>query len=178
MIAAGIDPGLAHVGIAVVEIIGGDRKLLSAEVISTPTSAALESRWSAIYRTAIALLAAHEIAVLGIEDQHGAWIGHAARGTTSAASLRTMECVGMFRAWAIERGIAVTIVSPKEVKLAVLGKGASRAGKHQVLRGLRASVKGIPTGTVPEHASDAMGVALAAGSRFHVTDAIERARMH
>jgi crossover junction endodeoxyribonuclease RuvC len=169
VIVAGIDPGLAHVGVALVATVGTERSLIAAQVISTPPNTALENRWSTIYKVLSVCLAPQgRIDAIGIEDQHGAWIGHAKRGTTSAAALRAQECVGMARAWALERGIPVFIISPKEVKLAVLGRGASRAGKSQILRGIRGFVRDVPIGNVPEHASDAIAIAIAAGSRFHV----------
>lgn len=162
MIIAGIDPGLRRIGYALVRVGDTFPRILVAGSLTTLPIEGLETRWCKIWEQLDVLKGAE---ALGIEDQRDVIVGATHRRETSADSLRSLECVGLARAWALSRGLPVMIVLPKEAKLAVLGPKGSRGSKDQVRHATHAICKG--QFVVDEHAADAVAVALAAGKRFH-----------
>jgi crossover junction endodeoxyribonuclease RuvC len=149
MIVLGIDPGLANTGFGVIERRGGRLLALDGGVIKTPAELADEQRFAVVHERVKEILAAHECSAMALEELYfGAnvrsafAVGHA-RGVTMLAA---GEC-----------GVPCFSYTPQRVKSAVCGNG--RAPKEQVARMVQ-TLLGLPHAVTPDHASDALAVAI------------------
>jgi crossover junction endodeoxyribonuclease RuvC len=156
MIVLGIDPGLANAGYGVVARRGGTQPgglgrlaALDGGVIDTPAGAALESRLASVHGRVLELIDEHRPSAMALEQlyfgqnvQTAFAVGHA-RGVTMLA--------------AGERGVPCFSYTPQRVKSSVCGNG--RAGKAQVARMVQ-TLLSLPELPTPDHASDALAVAL------------------
>jgi crossover junction endodeoxyribonuclease RuvC len=150
VIVLGIDPGTAALGYGIVER-GSSAKLRAVDhgCLMTSPDLALGERLVAIHERVLALIAAHEPAVVAVERlyfsrnaQTAMAVGHA-RGVVLLA--------------AAEAGVPVREATPNEVKLAVAGYGA--ADKEQVSR-MVALVLGMSARPTPDDAADALAIAV------------------
>jgi crossover junction endodeoxyribonuclease RuvC len=163
MIVLGIDPGLANAGYGVVARRegagkrsggpgrGGPGRLVALDggVIDTPAGAPLESRLATVHGRVLELLDEHRCTAMALEQlyfgqnvQTAFAVGHA-RGVTMLA--------------AGERGVPCFSYTPQRVKSAVCGNG--RAPKGQVARMVQ-TLLNLPELPTPDHASDALAVAI------------------
>jgi crossover junction endodeoxyribonuclease RuvC len=149
MIVLGIDPGLANAGYGVVARRGRRMAALDGGVIDTPAGAALESRLASVHGRVLELIDEHRPAAMALEQlyfgqnvQTAFAVGHA-RGVTMLA--------------AGKRGVPCFSYTPQRVKSSVCGNG--RAGKDQVARMVQ-TLLSLPELPTPDHASDALAVAL------------------
>jgi crossover junction endodeoxyribonuclease RuvC len=164
MIVLGIDPGTASTGYGVVERSGSRLRALGAGVIETRAGAPLESRLAEIHAEVGHLLDAHEPAAIAIEELY------------FGANARTAFAVGQARGVVLlaagQRGIPSRSYTPQQVKDAVCGHG--RAGKDQVGR-MVARLLGLPAPPAPDHAADALAVAICELNRSPLAEAISLA---
>ena len=149
MIVLGIDPGTASTGYGVVERRGGRLLARDGGVISTPAALSLERRLSAIHSRVGELIAEHAPDAVALEELYfGAnvrsafAVGHARGVVMLAAGQAGLPCRGY---------------TPQQVKSAVCGSG--RAGKDQVAR-MVAAVLALPEPPRPDHAADALAIAV------------------
>ena len=149
MVVLGIDPGTAATGFGVVARRGGRTLALDGGVIATDGGVALEERLAAIHRRIGALLDEHRPEVVALEEL---FFGQ---------NVKTAFAVGHARGAAMlaagERSIPCHSYTPQQVKAAVCGSG--RARKEQVQR-MVAALLALPEPPRPDHAADALGVAL------------------
>jgi crossover junction endodeoxyribonuclease RuvC len=149
MIVLGIDPGTASTGFGVVARRGGRLLALDGGVISTPAGLTLERRLAAIHARVGALLDEHRPDAVALERLY------------FGANVKTAFAVGHARGAAMlaagERGVACRGWTPQQVKGAVCGSG--RAGKDQVQR-MVAALLALPAPPCPDHAADALAVAI------------------
>ena len=93
------------------------------------------------------------------------------------ANARSAFAVGQARGVALlaagQRGIACAGYTPQQVKGAVCGHG--RAGKAQV-QAMVAGLLDLPAPPTPDHAADALAVAICHANRAPVAAAVEMAR--
>jgi crossover junction endodeoxyribonuclease RuvC len=147
-VVAGVDPGTASVGVAVVQ--GGARpSVLAAGTIRTPAGMAAAERLRRIHAALGELLDAHSPDSMAIERLM--WN----RNAQSAMEVARASGVAMLAA--AERGLVVEEYGPLEVKMAVTGVG--NATKDAVRRGLERILRleGIPD---EPDAADAVAVAV------------------
>ncbi len=149
MIVLGIDPGLANTGYGVVARRGGRMVALDGGVIETVAGLALERRLAEVYAGIDALIEEHAPDAMALEELYfgqnvrTAFAVGQARGVAMlAAGLHGVPCVGY---------------TPQKVKSAVCGSG--RAAKEQVARMVQ-SLLGLAEPPAPDHAADALAVAL------------------
>jgi crossover junction endodeoxyribonuclease RuvC len=149
MVVLGIDPGTASTGYGVVENAGSRLRALEHGVIQTAASAPLERRLADIHAAVGALLDQYEPEVLAIEELY------------FGANARTAFAVGQGRGVVLlaagQRGVASRSYTPQQVKGAVCGHG--RAAKDQVGR-MVARLLGLSATPSPDHAADALAVAI------------------
>ena len=149
MIVLGIDPGLASTGYGVVESRGGRLRALDGGVIATSPELALERRLAQIHAAVDDLLAEHEPYALALEQLY------------FGQNVRTAFAVGQARGVVLltagQRGVPCASYTPQQVKGAVCGSG--RAHKDQVAR-MVAVLVGLPELPRPDHAADALAVAI------------------
>jgi crossover junction endodeoxyribonuclease RuvC len=165
MIVLGIDPGTASTGYGVVQGIGSSLRALQDGVIQTRAGVALERRLADIHARVAELLGVHEPEVIAIEELY------------FGANARTAFAVGQARGVVLlaagQLGVPSQSYTPQQVKSAVCGHG--RASKEQVAR-MVARLLGLPAPPSPDHAADALAVAICALNRAQLAQAVSRAQ--
>jgi crossover junction endodeoxyribonuclease RuvC len=161
MIVLGIDPGTAHTGYGVVARRGGRLAALDGGVIETRPGLALERRLAAIFDRTEALLDEHGPSAVALEELYF--------GTNARSAFAVGQARGVVMLAAGRRGIACTGYTPQQVKGAVCGSG--RAGKPQVQRMVQALLA-LPDPPTPDHAADALAVAICHANRAPLAAAV------
>ncbi|EAR24448.1 Holliday junction resolvase [marine actinobacterium PHSC20C1] len=148
----GIDPGLTRCGIGVVDVAADRRAtLVHVGVVRTPPEMALEERLRHIGEGIDAVIAEYAPHQLALERVFAQLNVSTVMGTAQASG------VAMYVA--AQRGIAVTMHTPTEVKLAITGYGG--AEKKQV-GAMVARVLGLAEAPKPADAADACALAICA----------------
>lgn len=157
----GIDPGTASTGFGVVEGSGSRLRALAHGVIETRPGVPLERRLADIHRRVRELLDAHDPAAMAIEELY------------FGANVRTAFAVGQARGVILlaagQRGLPARSYTPQQVKSAVCGTG--RAGKEQVAH-MALRLLGLGSASMPDHASDALAVAICELNRAPLARAV------
>jgi crossover junction endodeoxyribonuclease RuvC len=149
MVVIGIDPGTASTGYGVVARRNGRLVALDGGVIATEAREPLEARLAAIHTELEALLAEHEPKAMAVESLYF--------GRNVRTALAVGHARGVVLLAAGQRGLPVFAYTPQQVKGAVCGSG--RAEKGQVQRMVQ-SLLALPAPPQPDHAADALAVAL------------------
>jgi crossover junction endodeoxyribonuclease RuvC len=149
MIVLGVDPGLANAGFGVVARRGGRPVALDGGVIETAAGLPAERRLAELHAGIDALLAEHEPAAVALEELY---FGANARSAFAVGQAR-----GVVLLAAGQRAVPCAGYTPQQVKGAVCGTG--RAPKEQVSR-MVGALLGLPEPPRPDHAADALAVAL------------------
>lgn len=161
MIVLGIDPGTASTGYGVVHSAGARLRLLDHGVIATAAGVALERRLADIHAAVGGLLDRHAPDAMAIEQLY------------FGANARTAFAVGQARGVVLlaagQRGVPSRSYTPQQVKGAVCGHG--RAAKDQVGR-MVARMLGLPDLPDPDHAADALAVAICDLNRAPLATAV------
>jgi len=164
MIVLGIDPGTASTGYGVVESSGSRLRALEDGVIQTAPGIPLERRLADIHARIGELLDGHAPHAIAIEELY------------FGANARTAFAVGQARGVVLlaagQRGVPSRSYTPQQVKGAVCGHG--RADKDQVAR-MVARLLGLDTPPAPDHAADALAVAICDVNRAPLAEAVQRA---
>jgi crossover junction endodeoxyribonuclease RuvC len=150
MLVLGIDPGTASTGYGVVASTGARLCAIEHGVIETRAGVAPELRLAQIYARVAELLDQHRPDLLAIEELY------------FGANVQTAFAVGQARGVVLlaagQRGLPARSHTPQQVKAAVCGSG--RAAKDQVGR-MVARLLGLDEVPTPDHAADALAVAVA-----------------
>ena len=149
MIVLGIDPGTADTGYGLVESKGCRLRALASGVIQTRPGAPLERRLAAIHAGVEELVGAHDPDTVAVEQLYF--------GTNVQTAFAVGQARGVVLLVAGQRGLPVRSYTPQQVKGAVCGNG--RADKEQVAR-MVARLLGLPAPPTPDHAADALAVAV------------------
>ncbi|MGH2904839.1 MAG: crossover junction endodeoxyribonuclease RuvC [Solirubrobacteraceae bacterium] len=161
MIVLGIDPGLANTGYGVVRSTAGRLVALDGGVIETHAGTPQERRLADIHAAVDALLTEHDPDGMALEELY------------FGQNVKTAFAVGHGRGAAMlaagQRGIECASYTPQQVKASVCGNG--RAGKQQVARMVQALL-GLAHAPSPDHASDALAVAICHANRAPLSAAL------
>lgn len=157
----GIDPGTANTGFGVVERRGGRLLARDGGVIATPAGAPPERRLATIHERVSALIAEHDVGCVALEDLY---FGANARSAFAVGQAR-----GVVMLAAGQRGLPCVSYTPQQVKGAVCGSG--RAAKDQVQRMVQALLA-LPEPPTPDHAADALAVAICHVNRAPMSAAL------
>ncbi|MGI8730526.1 MAG: crossover junction endodeoxyribonuclease RuvC [Solirubrobacteraceae bacterium] len=149
MIVLGIDPGTANTGYGVVERRCGRLCALDGGVITTRPEAPIQIRLAAIHRRVGELLDEHLVTVISLEDIFF--------GKNAGSAFAVGQARGVVMLAAGERRLDVVSYTPQQVKHAVCG--SVRAEKDQVARMVQ-SLLSLDTAPHPEHAADALAIAI------------------
>jgi crossover junction endodeoxyribonuclease RuvC len=163
MIVLGIDPGLANTGYGVVARRGGRLVALDGGCVETAAGLASERRLAAIHARVAELLDEHAPDAVALEELY---FGANARSAFAVGQAR-----GVVMLAAGQRGIACSGYTPQQVKSAVCGTG--RAAKDQVGRMVQALLA-LPAPPTPDHAADALAVAICHVNHAPVALAVAR----
>jgi crossover junction endodeoxyribonuclease RuvC len=161
VIVLGIDPGLANTGYGVVAQRAGRLVALDGGVIETRAGAPTERRLADVHSGIDALLAEHEPDGVALEELY------------FGQNVRTAFAVGQARGVVMlaagQRGVPCESYTPQAVKSAVCGSG--RAPKEQVARMVQALL-GLESPPTPDHAADALAVAICHVNRAPLSQAL------
>lgn len=153
----GIDPGLAATGWGVVRFDGSRFTHVGHGVVTTNPGTPLSHRLLKIYEEIREVLTAHRPSEAGVEDLFFS------QNATSA--MQVAQARGVVMLALAQSRIEVGTYSPQQVKQAVIGRG--KAAKEQVQR-LVGIVLGLEELPGPDHAADALAVAICHANRSHV----------
>ena len=164
MIVLGIDPGTASTGYGVVRSLGSRLEALEHGVIETRPGTPLERRLADIHGRAGELIARYGADALAVEELY------------FGANVRTAFAVGQARGVILlaagQQSVPARSYTPQQVKAAVCGSG--RAGKDQVGR-MVARLLGMAGPPTPDHAADALAVAICDLNRAPLASALVQA---
>jgi crossover junction endodeoxyribonuclease RuvC len=149
MLVLGIDPGTANTGYGLVAGAGARLSAIAHGVIETRAGTPLELRLTEIHARLGELIDEHRPDAIAIEELY------------FGANVQTAFAVGQARGVVLlaagQRGLPAHSYTPQQVKAAVCGSG--RAAKDQVGR-MVARLLGLPGVPGPDHAADALAVAI------------------
>ena len=164
MIVLGIDPGTANTGFGVVARRSSRLVALDGGVVRTAPELAAELRLKAIHARIDELLREYEPSAVALEDIYF--------GVNATSALAVGQARGVVMLAAGAHGIPCRSYTPQQVKSAVCGSG--RAAKEQVQRMVQGmlSLTDLPR---PDHAADALAVAICHHNAAPLAGALERA---
>ncbi len=149
----GIDPGTTRVGYGVVEAVGGSLRFVAAGIVPVK-SPARAGRLVEIHRGLLRLLDEHRPKAMSIEQLFFS--------TNQKTAIAVAEARGVLLLAAAERAVALTELSPREVKFGIAGYGG--ADKRAVLKMVRLILH-EPALRVIDDASDALALAILVSHR-------------
>jgi crossover junction endodeoxyribonuclease RuvC len=164
MIVLGIDPGTASTGYGVVHGRGSQMRVLACGVIATEAGSALERRLAEIHARVGELLDNHRPDSVAVEELYF--------GANTRSAFAVGHARGVVLLAAGERGVASRSYTPQQVKAAVCGHGG--ADKAQVAR-MVAQLLGLAAPPTPDHAADALAVAICELNRAPLRRTLEAA---
>jgi crossover junction endodeoxyribonuclease RuvC len=164
MIVLGIDPGLANTGYGVVARDGARLLALNGGVVTTAAGLPLERRLAQISERVRELLGEHDCDSMALEQLYF--------GANAQSAFAVGHARGVAMLAAGEHGVPCASYTPQQVKAAVCGSG--RAAKDQVARMVQTLLV-LPTPPTPDHASDALAVAVCHLNGTPLADAVTRA---
>jgi crossover junction endodeoxyribonuclease RuvC len=144
----GIDPGLATIGVALINSTGGKRELVNVGVVTTPAGMPGPKRLASIHRDLLELVLRTHPMAAAVEQLFFA------SNTTTA--MQVAEARGVILLAMEESGVPVWEYTPMQVKTSLTGYG--KATKAQMTRMVRALVS-VPE-KLPDDAFDAVAIAL------------------
>lgn len=145
----GVDPGLANLGLGVVEEVRRDARLIASKTIITTPKATQAERLLKIRQELSSFVTEHEPQALALEGQYF----HHQR----SVAFQVGQAVGVVLLTAAELGLPVHEYGPMQVKQALVGTG--RADKAQVAFMVRALL-GLDRVPRNSHEADALAIAL------------------
>src|SRR5438874_12134803 len=161
VIVLGIDPGTASTGYGVVVASRGRVAALDGGVIGTDGSEPLERRLTRIHARVCDLIKEHAPQAVAIEDL---FFGQNARTAFSVGQAR-----GAVLLSAGLHGLPAYSYTPQAVKQAVCGSGAADKGQVQRMVARLLSLPDVPE---PDHAADALAVAICHANGAHMRAAV------
>jgi len=138
---------------------------LDGGVVETTPDQPMARRLERIHRSLAELLSWHEPKAMAIEDVYF--------GKNVRSAMAVGQASGVAMLAAAECGIECFTYTPQAIKLAVCGSGG--AGKRQVQR-MVGTLLGLPEPPTPDHAADALAVAICHGGGDGHRKAVEVAR--
>jgi crossover junction endodeoxyribonuclease RuvC len=163
-VVMGIDPGTANLGFGVVRVEGNRMVALDGGVVETDAALPMERRLERIHEEVRELLVWHEPKALAIEE---VFFG---KNVQTAMTVGRASGVAMLAA--AQAAVSCFAYTPQAIKMAVCGSGA--ADKKQVQR-MVGTLLGLPELPSPDHAADALAVAICHGGGAGRREAAELA---
>jgi crossover junction endodeoxyribonuclease RuvC len=151
-VVMGIDPGAANLGFGVVRIEGSRMVALDGGVVETSAELPIERRLERIHSSLAELIDWHQPAAMALEDLYFGKNVHSAMAVGRASGAAMLA--------AAQGGVRCFTYTPQAIKKSVCGSGA--AGKEQVQR-MVGTLLGLREPPTPDHAADALAVAICHG---------------
>lgn len=145
----GIDPGLAIVGYAIVDMIGPDFKVLEYGCLTTSSKSHSPERLFYIYNELLAVIDEFQPDEMAIEEL---FFNQNTKTAIKVAEARGVEILA-----GRNKGLPIFEYTPLQIKMAITGYG--RADKNQIQLTLQniLKLKAIPK---PDDAADALAICL------------------
>ena len=151
-VVMGIDPGAANLGFGIVRVGGNRMVALDGGVVETTAELPMERRLERIHGALTELIAWHEPRAMAVEDVFF--------GKNVRTAMAVGQASGVAMLAAAQAGVSCFAYTPQAIKMAVCGSGA--ADKKQVQR-MVGTLLGLPELPTPDHAADALAVAICHG---------------
>ena len=148
----GVDPGAANLGFGIVRVEGNHMVALDGGVVETTPELPMERRLERIHGALTVLIAWHEPRALAIEQVYF--------GKNVVSAMAVGQASGVAMLAAAQCGVDCFAYTPQAIKKAVCGSGG--ADKDQVQR-MVGTLLGLPEPPTPDHAADALAVAICHG---------------
>ncbi len=161
MIVLGVDPGLANTGYGIVRSEGSRLDAIQFGVIETAAAAPLEQRLTEVFADIADLIDRFQVDSVAVEDLYF--------GANTSSAMSVGQARGVTLLAAGQRNVPVRAYTPQQVKAAVCGAG--RADKGQVAR-MVARLLGLSAPPKPDHAADALAVAVCDSGRASLAQAV------
>lgn len=160
----GIDPGTANLGFGVVRVEGGQMSPVDGGVIETDSGRSLGQRLKKIHEALAELIEWHQPAGIALEEVYF--------GRNVDSAMKVGQASGVVMLAAAQRDVECFTYTPQAIKMAVCGSGD--AGKKQVQKmvGVLLGLKETPK---PDHAADALAVAICHGGSAGLRGAVRAA---
>jgi crossover junction endodeoxyribonuclease RuvC len=155
----GIDPGSGSTGYGLIETDGSRHKTLLYGAIKTQPRRPFPVRLLKIHQELDRILAGNHADIMAIEE-----VFHA---TNVQSALRLGHARGIALLVAAQHGMDVFEYSPLEIKSAVVGYGRAEKNQIQTMVRLLLDLPDIPS---PDHAADALAVAICHAHRIKITN--------
>lgn len=149
MIICGIDPGIAIVGIGIIQKTGNQLLPLYYGSIQTPKQLSTSARLLAIHHSLQRIFTEHSVDQIGIESLF--------YNKNAKTAMAVSQARGVILLSAEMTGCPIMEYSPPQIKLAVSGYG--KADKQQVHDMVQRLLK-IKTPIKPDDVADALAVAI------------------
>jgi crossover junction endodeoxyribonuclease RuvC len=160
-VVMGVDPGAANLGFGVVRVEGDHMVALDGGVVETPSDMPVERRLARLHEALAELIEWHEPKALAVENVYF--------GKNVRSAMLVGQASGVALLAAAQRGVSCFTYTPQQIKAAVCGAGG--AGKQQVQR-MVGMLLGLPEPPAPDHAADALAVAICHGARVAPNSAL------
>ncbi len=151
----GVDPGTAACGYGIVHDENGRLEAIDHGWWKTSSAERLELRLKTIFDGVAALIELHAPDAVALEELYF--------GANARSAMAVGQARGVVMLAAGQRGIACSGYTPQQIKGAVCGHG--RADKDQVQR-MVGALLGLPEPPRPDHAADALAVAICHAARM------------
>ena len=161
MIVLGVDPGIANTGYGIVRSEGSRLDSIQYGLIETAAAAPLEQRLTEVFSDIGDLIDRFNVDAVAVEDLYF--------GANVSSALAVGQARGVELVAAGQRNLPVRAYTPQQVKAAVCGSG--RADKQQVAH-MVARLLGLAAPPKPDHAADALAVAICDTSRASLAEAV------
>lgn len=165
VIILGVDPGLANTGWGVIEARGSSLRCLGYGCIRTSPVIGTARRCKTVRDRLVELIGRYGPVEAAFEDIYFS--------TNVATAMATGQARGAALVAAADAGLGIGEYGPGQVKLAVVGNGA--ADKRQVTYMVR-TILGLDHDPTPDHAADALAVAICHANQRGVADNVARAQ--
>ncbi len=149
----GIDPGIAIVGIGVVDKTGNSYKTVFYDAVTTPAHTALELRLMDVYNQLNILIEKYKPDAVSVEEL---FFNNNAKTAIAVGQAR-----GVIILAAAQAGIPIFEYTPLQVKQALTGYG--RAEKKQMQQMMKAML-GLDEIPKPDDVADALAIAVCHGN--------------
>lgn len=158
----GLDPGTATTGYGIIDVVGGDLRLVTYGAIKTPAGDPPEQRLQSIFRQLNALIADYRPDRAAVEQL---FFG---RNITTAIAVG--QARGVLLLALADAGISMSEYSPPKVKEAVTGYGKAEKAQMQLMVRHLLNLEHNPH---PDDAADALAVAITHARYVAFDEAVE-----
>ncbi|MDD4125435.1 MAG: crossover junction endodeoxyribonuclease RuvC [Eubacteriales bacterium] len=153
MLIIGVDPGIATVGVGIIEADNGMYRAVEYGAIITKPRQLLEDRLNQIYDKLTDIIKRHKPDCMAVEELFF--------NTNAKTALDVAQARGAILLAAKRQGVDIYEYTPLQVKQSVVGYG--RAEKHQVIYMTKLILK-LKEDPKPDDTADALAIAICHGN--------------